>query len=133
MFQRLQKTLMAAVIGTLLAPTLSSARSSEVPYEASVGAEVMIRQVLMKKLLKGPHAASQTRVLKSALTGAVVLGIKARLSGMSCDRALGSDFCDLTIYSVIKTGGEVSESAEVLRVRVHLGEVNFAEMHVIAG
>ena len=118
------KGLFTAALTVLVA---SSALAGEVSYPTRVGAEVMISQVLSKQLLKGEYSRAQNRTLRKLLHSPA--SISAKITNVTCDRALGSDYCFIDIFSA----QEESESNEQLRVRVIEGEVKDAEMTVTAG
>ena len=117
------KGLFTAALTVLVA---TSALAGEPSYPTQVGAEVMISQVLSKKLLTGEDARSQNRTLRKLLHSPS--SISAKITNVTCDRALGSDYCFIDIYSV-----QESEANEQLKVRVIEGEVQAAEMTVTAG
>lgn len=92
---------------------------------AATAVTVVARTVVEKKLVN----ADARRVLRLALeTG------RATLGDMTCDRALGSDFCLIDVAVLDdETTEEAEETLYRLRVSIREGKVVSARWELIAG
>lgn len=99
--------------------------------EEELGAQVIVRQVLTKKLLHGDTSRSNNKMLTALLEG--VGGThytSVRITSISCEGALGSVLCQIGILDATDDG---TESLSSLNVKIRQGDVRWAEMTVTAG
>jgi hypothetical protein len=114
----------------LLVSTLSlSAR--EFTYEDRVGVESILRQVVDQNLIE---SETITAFLEgsSAIEG---VQISTEVVMYGCERAAGSDYCSISIYSEVLFDGEevYTEHLETIEVRIRSGKVVSAKLGLIAG
>ena len=125
------------VLATLLAGQAANAASSIENFESAVGAEIMVRQVLDQKLLKGENKIYREN-LKFALEGAGDRNISSNMTKVECDAGLGSSYCTIHFYVEAAdksktTDPEGGEFAFDLVVRIYQGKVISAHVANQAG
>ncbi len=115
---------LALVLAALLG--VSSAQAAYVSFTEQVSAEVMIRQVVSKKLVQrdGILKTYINRQVKSPYTDIFIIHFQ-------CDQTLANeDICNIDINDATDDG---TESTNRLEVKIKDGEVYSANFFVIAG
>lgn len=110
----------------------SSAMAAEkISSENRVAAETMLRQVLDKKLMKG---SVQNEDILRALEGSGDSTTSDEIVSLSCERGLGSDYCEVGISGLLNNGkGDEPEFSFVIEVRIYQGKVLSAKVTNYAG
>lgn len=102
---------------------------------AATAADVMVREVLQKNLLK-KEGASFNQSLKMALEGSgnSNSNSKVYMTSISCEAGLGSTYCTVHFYDVENEGQSSQlESSFDLVIRVNQGKVVAALIENLAG
>gem|GEM_PF-6122626 len=113
--------------GWMMFASLSSFAEDSVAtsdFSPNLGAQLIIRQVLDKNLLpKNFQKKHQTARLKALLEGGQDKE-EVELLSIQCERSLGTEDCDLMVWSRINN----IDGVENLSVRIFQGIVKSAEM-----
>jgi hypothetical protein len=119
------KNFIISMVLVLNASSLYAANAIQ-PYESAVGAEVIARQVLSKKILGKNHPMAQ--YLRYALEGSGLASEHVVMSQMKCDRAAGVDTCSV-MFVIENTKDKDDEGFSFeLEVRQREGNISFAEI-----
>lgn len=108
---------------TILATTPTFASNKISDYEKAVGSETIIRQVILKRYLS--HDKDKIKELKMALEGSGTSSKSFAIVAMSCEKALASDYCSISIAA-----NNLAASYEV-QVRIYQGTVVSASVQNI--
>jgi hypothetical protein len=105
-------------------------------YENAVGSEIIVRQVLDKKLLKGEWKDFNKDLVR-AIEGSGESKIRNTLTKFTCDAGLGSDYCEIIVTGETEQGATGSDQGAdysfTLNVRIFHGTVLSAHITNQAG
>lgn len=117
----------------LFASSLTFAGNTIRNYDSAIGAEVIVRQVLDRKLLPEQNSNFYEDI-QFALEGSGEAKVHVDMTAIYCERSLGVDDCDISFYGIF-TEGEQNEPefSFKVRARVYHGTVMSATIEDFAG